>query len=289
MILMKRTALTLTLVLIGLLASVLLLTSPVKAQEPLNLTIKPDGSVEPSTNLLERNGSTYSFKGDIFGTITVQTGYITIDGANYTLDGNGNAGIDLTNGVFGNPSNPTIYNITITNLIINGTVVTDGGGNDTFYNDYIRGISLMGAGYNNITYCTVNAIAMNYGADFNTITENNLNGALAYLSSNETVDRNYWSDYLTKYPNATEIDDTGIGNTPYVYSIVETRTPIIYRDNHPLMNPVAIPLMGSNPLGTSSTVPEFPSWIILLFLTVMVTFVGLLVYFKKRKLELSPK
>jgi len=30
---------------------------PAKVQEPLNLTIKPDGSVEPSTNLLERNGT----------------------------------------------------------------------------------------------------------------------------------------------------------------------------------------------------------------------------------------
>lgn len=27
---------------------------------------------------------------------------------------------------------------------------------------------------------------------------------------------NYWSDYLSKYPNAVEIDASGIGNTPYV-------------------------------------------------------------------------
>ena len=26
---------------------------------------------------------------------------------------------------------------------------------------------------------------------------------------------NYWSDYLTRYPNATEIDGTGIGDTPF--------------------------------------------------------------------------
>ena len=41
---------------------------------------------------------------------------------------------------------------------------------------------------------------------------------------------NYWSDYLTKYPNATEIDHTGIGDTPYV--TYENNT-----DNYPLMNP----------------------------------------------------
>jgi len=27
---------------------------------------------------------------------------------------------------------------------------------------------------------------------------------------------NYWSDYLTRYANATEVDDSGIGDTPYV-------------------------------------------------------------------------
>jgi hypothetical protein len=86
---MKKTALALSLVLIGLLASVLILTSPAKAQEPLNLTIKPDGSIEPSTNLLERNGTTYTFKGDIFGTIWVQTNNIIIDGAGHTVQGNG--------------------------------------------------------------------------------------------------------------------------------------------------------------------------------------------------------
>ncbi len=34
---------------------------------------------------------------------------------------------------------------------------------------------------------------------------------------NETVDRNYWSDYFAKYPNATEIDSLGVGDTPYVF------------------------------------------------------------------------
>ena len=45
---------------------------------------------------------------------------------------------------------------------------------------------------------------------------------------------NYWSDYEHKYPNATEIDNIGIWNTPYV--IDEDN-----QDNYPLMNPVIIP------------------------------------------------
>ena len=86
---MTKPALALSIVLMVLLASILILTSPVKAQESLNLTIKPNGSVEPNTNLLERDGNTYIFNGDIFGTILVQTNNVVIDGAGHTLQANG--------------------------------------------------------------------------------------------------------------------------------------------------------------------------------------------------------
>ena len=42
---------------------------------------------------------------------------------------------------------------------------------------------------------------------------------------------NYWSDYQTKYPNATEIGDTGIADTPYLVGSG-------YFDNFPLMYPI---------------------------------------------------
>ena len=42
---------------------------------------------------------------------------------------------------------------------------------------------------------------------------------------------NFWSDYQSKYPNATELDSSGIGNLPYV--IDENNT-----DHYPLMAPV---------------------------------------------------
>ena len=187
---------------------------------------------------------------------------IAIDGAGYTLDGNGTGGIDLTNGIGQNPTRATISNVTIENLyILNGGVGTNGGGNDTFFNDYISNslggacIFLMGdCDYNNITFCTLNgsngtAIEMVYGANYNgTITENNImGGVMLWLSVGGNVDRNYWSDYLTRYPNATEIGSSGIGNTPYVYATG-------YQDSHPLMKPVAIPLTGSSlELPTSSS------------------------------------
>ena len=58
---------------------------------------------------------------------------------------------------------------------------------------------------------------------------------------------NYWSDYLTRYPNATEIEGTGVGDTQFY--INENNF-----DRHPLMEPMSI--------------PEFPSFTpILLTLT----------------------
>jgi len=60
---------------------------------------------------------------------------------------------------------------------------------------------------------------------------------------------NYWSDYLTRYPNASEIGNSGVGDTPFY--INENNI-----DHYPLMEPYII--------------PEFPSWIPLLITLVAV-------------------
>jgi parallel beta-helix repeat protein len=90
---------------------------------------------------------------------------------------------------------------------------------------------------------------------------NNVYGILLYSSSNNTIyhndfinntsqvsstnstnawdngrEGNYWSDYLTKYPNATQVDSSGVWNTPYVIDANNT-------DQYPLMKPYA-PLIG---------------------------------------------
>ena len=78
---------------------------------------------------------------------------------------------------------------------------------------------------------------------------------------------NYWSDYQSKYPNASQIDSSGIGNTPYI--IDENNI-----DHYPLIYRVDISATSSNLSPTPSTIPpptasptpaipEFPTWIIL--------------------------
>ena len=53
---------------------------------------------------------------------------------------------------------------------------------------------------------------------------------------------NYWSDYSLKYPNAIEIDNSGVWNIPYTVSPSDA-------DHYPLM--------------TQYVIPEFPSFLIL--------------------------
>ena len=54
---------------------------------------------------------------------------------------------------------------------------------------------------------------------------------------------NYWSDYLSNYPNASEVGSSGIWNTPYYVGGGE-------QDNYPLVNPFDI----------SSINIQLPSW-----------------------------
>ena len=84
---------------------------------------------------------------------------------------------------------------------------------------------------------------------------------------------NYWSDYQSKYPSATEIDNSGIGNTPYIIDPNNT-------DRYPLLNQFDITTIAPTP---TPTVPEFSSWAIPLLLIVTLAFTSLLVYQKKTK------
>jgi parallel beta-helix repeat protein len=64
---------------------------------------------------------------------------------------------------------------------------------------------------------------------------------------------NYWSDYSIKYPNASEVDASGIGDTPYVIDGSNT-------DHHPLIKPFNIP-------GINIELPKVPETLLPTFLT----------------------
>jgi nitrous oxidase accessory protein NosD len=103
---------------------------------------------------------------------------------------------------------------------------------------------------NNLVGNSVNAFVEQDGAGNGTAVVSWDNGARG----------NYWSDYQSRYSNATEIGNSDIGNTPYIIDANNI-------DHYPLMKSVAI--------------PEFPTWIILpLFISA--TLLMTLVYLKKR-------
>jgi len=70
---------------------------------------------------------------------------------------------------------------------------------------------------------------------------------------------NYWSDYLTKHPNAAEVDSSGVWNRPYVIDANNT-------DHYPLMVPHVI--------------PEFPSIQATMFF-MLLTLLTVIIYKKK--------
>ena len=121
----------------------------------------------------------------------------------------------------------------------------------------IHGIYLCGSSnntvtWNNITKNLANGIYLYYSQD-NTFFHNNFisNTNQVYdvgTSSNiwdSGVEGNHWSNYEDKYPDATELDSSGIWNTQYVLDGNN-------QDNYPLENEI----------------PEFPSWTILPLLLV---------------------
>ncbi len=117
---------------------------------------------------------------------------------------------------------------------------------------------------------------------------------------------NYWSDYLSKYPNATELGHLGIGDIPYAiidstnYSdnyangTTKTGTAVLGTaiDHYPVIFPFSA-LIGPNPTSTGSPSPTHPNAGSETFPTLTVGTVsiaaavfvvaGLLIYFKKHK------
>ena len=169
---------------------------------------------------------------------------------NVTSENNHYYGIEL----YGSNNNTLIGNTVANNAIgiylkssswdvLSGNIVTnnsdEGIAIHTSSGNTIYDNSIVENGYGGISPIYYRGIWL-YESSDNKIYHNNFirNTAQVYVTAGYTnvwddgypSGGNYWSDYEERYPDAGELDDSGIWNTPYV--IDENN-----QDNYPLMNP----------------------------------------------------
>ena len=193
-----------------LLASILTLTfniQPVKASG--TIYIRADGSIDPPTaNITTTDNVTYTFTGNIDGSIVVERNNIIINGTDYILQGTGSEkGIDLSY-----RTNITIKNTNIKNFDW-GVYLYYSSNNNT-----ISG--------NNITNNNYDGVHLHDSSNNNTISGNNItnnwHGVLLYYSSNNNMvsgnnitNNNYDGVYLHGSSNNNTISGNNITNNNY--------------------------------------------------------------------------
>jgi len=181
--------------------------------------IEADGSVNPPSALIQRDGDTYRITGNLNSSIIVKRDSLQIEGKNHTVEGDGTGdGIDLSN-----RSNITIRNVRISffsrGINLNGSEGNLLHGNAIAYNDDVA-ISISNSSNNiatnNIIFynvvgvrlknshnntVTLNRVTSNFEGIYmrhsnnNTIKENffessNIHGVLLTSSNNNTISRN---------------------------------------------------------------------------------------------------
>jgi hypothetical protein len=271
------------------------------AQTNSTITIKPDGSVE-GTDQIQREGNVYTFTGDISGILKIEKDGITIDGAGYAIGGN-DAGIDLRKDSTAIPhayGDAIVKNVRFSdkshifassngNTFLNNTF--EGGGIE------IKGNDGNGKGNtikNNIFIDGTPSISADYSGE-NVVTENDFINCRIFLAlyGKLDFDRNYWSDYETLYPDAKEIGQTGIWDTPYNYNKTDW-SDFPFVDSNPLVHPTngaGAPQITDEPTSVPTTSADgdepgsFPTALIIAvgIVSVVIVSISLLVYIKKRK------
>ena len=222
------------------------------------IVINSDGSLTNGTNIITRTGNTYTLTTDVNGyAIEIDRSNIIFDGAGHTINttAGDDPGISLHD-----VNRVTVKNLEVigryTNIYLSDSsncLITNVETNMRIYCNY-------GSNYNTITESAPRILHV--GGSNNLITKNNVSHELGVSGSNNILYQNnflledlpglwydnswdngsignYWANYSTKYPNATEIGNTGIGDTSYMIE----RDPYLTKDYPNAKNTDYFPLM----------------------------------------------
>jgi parallel beta-helix repeat protein len=228
-------------------------TKPVKASG--TIYIRPDGSIDPPDAPISTvDNVTYTLTGNITSDadgIVVERSNIIIDGAGFMVESAhaGTKGIDLSG-----MANVTIKNVNVKRFYdgicfydsSNNTIIGNNITNN-YYGIFLEASSNNVIFHNNFINNTkqVHDLSWSYPQ---------LHPSINVWDNGFSSGGNYWSDYEERYPDATEINHSGIWDTPYV--------------------------IDSNNIDHYPMIPEFPSPIILPLLTIA-TLLAVTVYTRK--------
>ena len=264
---------------------------------PLHLpqiTINSDGSVSPETSYISRTGNIYTLTSDVIQeySIGLLCSNIVFDGAGHVIDVAVNdapddqgypamyldVGINLVN-----VHNVIVKNVTVIANNINEVNLQYSSNCQIIGVTTSKNVRILGD-YNTVTESDT-GVAVFAGSN-NLITQNNLtevfvgNGCYSnkfyqnnfYLTDypdffTESIwDNgsmgNYWSNYTVKYPNASEVDSSGIGDTPYFIERGQFTTKDYPNqkniDHYPLMYPWGAPAVSVFSLENATYSGSFP-------------------------------
>jgi hypothetical protein len=262
------------------------------------ITINGDGSITPETHYINRTGSVYTLTADIIEeySIYILCNNIVFDGAGHTISVTtaDNLSLYLSGAVNVTVKNVEVYSrynaILLTSCSYCIVTKIENGNNFIMLNycnsntitESNTKIGLLKSENNLFLRNNINRLSVDLSSN-NNFTQNNIQSYALLVSHNFTNHwdngsiGNYWSDYLTKHPNASEIGNSGIGDTPYLIDADNV-------DNYPLMYPYDIE-KGTIALPTRATPAPFPTALVIVasVASAGIIAVGLLVYFKKRK------
>ena len=231
------------------------------------IVINADGTVTPETNMIRITGNIYTLTGNIDGySIVIARSNIVFDGSGFSINATSgdSPGLKMSN----------VNGVTIRDVNIYGRY--------TSVQVYIcsncqfvgvnadMGLSLSDdCNSNTITKCTMQLLYIGrvFGANNNIVMRNNITKELSVSGLNNTFSKNnfllttnpgiyteniwddgsvgnYWENNSDWRFNATEIDNTGVSNTPYVIQrsdFVSRMYPnVTCIDNYPLLYPFDI-------------------------------------------------